>query len=289
MLTFSLSRLFTVSATSEIPRMQRGLPKKFLIPGVSKVLVVASGKGGVGKSTVAVNLAVALSQMGQRVGLLDADLFGPSIPRMMNLKSPLAGLAVTSEKQLIPLVNYGVKCMSMGFLVGESAPIVWRGLMVMKAIEQLLRQVSWAPLDLLVVDMPPGTGDTQLSISQLIPLYGALIVTTPQDVAVTDARKGVEMFHKVRVPIMGLVNNMSSFICSHCNESTEIHRMGPDNNLERLQTDLSIPILANIPIEPEISNGGDSGMPTVLSHPQSLSAKAFKQIAVLLSLRLFKK
>lgn len=189
-----------------IPRMQRGLPKKERLGGVSRIVAVASGKGGVGKSTVAVNLAVSLAKAGVRTGLLDADLYGPSVPRMMGLQDLTEGVRVVEEgggdrRLLEPPVNYGVRCMSMGFLVGAEAPIVWRGLMVMKATEQLLRQVAWGELDLLIIDMPPGTGDTQLSVTQLVPLDGVVIVTTPQDVAVADAVKGVEMFRKLDVPV----------------------------------------------------------------------------------------
>lgn len=183
-----------------LPRMQRGLPPRAPLLDVAHIIAVASGKGGVGKSTVATNLAVSLARRGIRVGLLDADLYGPSVPRMLGLQRPAEGIA-TEAGQLVPLMAWGVKCMSMGLMVGEEAPIVWRGLMVMKAIEQLLRQVRWGPLDLLVIDMPPGTGDTQLSVTQLVPLEGVLMVTTPQDVAVADTRKGVEMFRKVNVPV----------------------------------------------------------------------------------------
>lgn len=190
-----------VRTALSIPRMQRGLPKKERLGGVSRIVAVASGKGGVGKSTVAVNLAVSLAKAGVRTGLLDADLYGPSVPRMMGLQELAEGVRVVEGRLLEPPVNYGVRCMSMGFLVGAEAPIVWRGLMVMKATEQLLRQVAWGELDLLIIDMPPGTGDTQLSITQLVPLDGVVIVTTPQDVAVADAVKGVEMFRKLEIPV----------------------------------------------------------------------------------------
>ncbi|XP_075699961.1 iron-sulfur cluster transfer protein NUBPL isoform X2 [Rhinoderma darwinii] len=201
--------------------MSRGLPKQKPIPGVKHVVVVASGKGGVGKSTTAVNLAlgIAASHHVKAVGLLDADIYGPSIPRMMNLKG---NPEVSDGNLMIPLVNYGIQCMSMGFLVEETTPIVWRGLMVMSAIERLLRQVDWGELDYLVIDMPPGTGDVQLSISQNIPISGAVIVSTPQDIALLDARRGAEMFHKVNVPVLGIVQNMSVFRCPKCDHETHI-------------------------------------------------------------------
>ncbi|RMX46159.1 hypothetical protein pdam_00007832, partial [Pocillopora damicornis] len=191
-------------------QMARGLPKKRPVDGVKHVVVVASGKGGVGKSTTSVNLALGMlaSKQSLRVGLLDADIYGPSIPKMMNLRGQPE---LTKENMMKPLVNFGVPCMSMGFLVEEGAPIVWRGLMVMSAVEKLIRQVAWGELDVLVIDMPPGTGDTQLSISQLIPISGAVIVTTPQDIALLDACRGTEMFRKVDVPVIGLIQNMSHY------------------------------------------------------------------------------
>lgn len=252
------------SGAPELPRMQRGLPKKAPLPGVSHTIVVASGKGGVGKSTVAVNLAISLARTGIRTGLLDADLYGPSLPRMMRLSPPVR---LTSEGLLEPLTNYGVRCMSMGFLVEETAPVVWRGLLVMRGIEQLLRQVAWAPLDVLIVDMPPGTGDTHLSVAQLITLAGALIVTTPQDVAVADAHKGVQMFTKVGVPLLGIVNNMASYRCSHCGTVEPIYREGPGRALEQLVRTSQAPVLATIPIDPTLARASDEGLPLVVSAP----------------------
>nr|XP_014350270.1 PREDICTED: iron-sulfur protein NUBPL [Latimeria chalumnae] len=201
--------------------MARGLPKQKMIPGVKQVIVVASGKGGVGKSTTAVNLALGLAanDLTKAVGLLDADIYGPSIPRMMNLNG---NPELTDKNLMRPLVNFGISCMSIGFLVEETAPVVWRGLMVMSAIEKLLRQVDWGKLDYLVIDMPPGTGDVQLSISQNIPVSGAVIVSTPQDIALLDARRGAEMFRKVGVPVLGLVQNMSVFQCPKCKHETHI-------------------------------------------------------------------
>ncbi|XP_064458105.1 iron-sulfur cluster transfer protein NUBPL-like [Ornithodoros turicata] len=256
-------------------RAKRGLPKKFPVAGVKHVVLVASGKGGVGKSTTAVNLALALSQAEQRcsVGLLDADVYGPSIPRMMNLSGEPE---VTSQNLIKPLVNYGIKCMSMGFLVDERSAIVWRGLMVMSAIEKLLRQVVWGPLDYLVVDMPPGTGDTQLSISQNIPVSGAIIVTTPQAVALTDARKGAEMFAKVNVPVLGLVQNMSSLKCTNCGH--KMHVFGKDGAVE-LAKEMGLDILGDVPLDLEIRETSDSGQPIVASNINSVLADVYRSIA----------
>ncbi|XP_053553902.1 iron-sulfur protein NUBPL [Bombina bombina] len=255
--------------------MSRGLPKQKPIPGVKHVVVVASGKGGVGKSTTAVNLALGIAANDQvnSVGLLDADVYGPSIPKMMNL----TGNPEVSEKNLmIPLVNYGIRCMSMGFLVEETAPIVWRGLMVMSAIEKLLRQVAWGELDYLVIDMPPGTGDVQLSVSQNIPISGAVIVSTPQDIALLDARRGAEMFQKVNVPVLGLVQNMSVFRCPKCEHET--HIFGADG-AQRLAQSLGLDVLGDVPLHLNIRETSDTGRPVVVSDPGSNEAKAYLNIA----------
>ncbi|XP_072344483.1 iron-sulfur cluster transfer protein NUBPL isoform X2 [Scyliorhinus torazame] len=217
--------------------MARGLPKQKVIPGVKQVIVVASGKGGVGKSTTAVNLALGLAADNLVVGLLDADVYGPSIPRMMNLRG---NPELTDSNLMRPLVNFGIVCMSMGFLVEEAAPIVWRGLMVMSAIEKLVRQVDWGHLDYLVIDLPPGTGDVQLSISQNVPISGAVIVSTPQDIALLDAQRAAEMFRKVNVPVLGIVQNMSVFQCPKCKYET--HIFGADG-AKVLATQLGLDVL----------------------------------------------
>uniref|UniRef100_A0A8C7DTP0 Iron-sulfur cluster transfer protein NUBPL n=1 Tax=Naja naja TaxID=35670 RepID=A0A8C7DTP0_NAJNA len=255
--------------------MARGLPKQKPIEGVKQVLLVASGKGGVGKSTTAVNVALALAanEPTKAVGLLDADIYGPSIPKMMNLKG---NPEVTSKNLMRPLVNYGISCMSMGFLVEETAPIVWRGLMVMSAIEKLLRQVDWHQLDYLVIDMPPGTGDIQLSISQNIPVAGAVIVSTPQDIALLDAHKGAEMFRKVNVPVLGLIQNMSVFQCPKCKHET--HIFGADG-VKKLSKNIGIDVLGDIPLHVHIRETSDSGKPIVISQPQSNVAQAYLKIA----------
>uniref|UniRef100_A0A7M4E5A1 Iron-sulfur cluster transfer protein NUBPL n=1 Tax=Crocodylus porosus TaxID=8502 RepID=A0A7M4E5A1_CROPO len=245
--------------------MSRGLPKQKPIEGVKQVLVLASGKGGVGKSTTAVNIALALAanDSTKSVGLLDADVYGPSIPRMMNLKG---NPELTSQNLMRPLKNYGIECMSMGFLVEETAPVVWRGLMVMSAIEKLLRQVEWGQLDYLVIDMPPGTGDVQLSVSQNIPIAGAVIVSTPQDIALLDARKGAEMFQKVHVPVLGLIQNMSVFQCPKCKHET--HIFGADGVRDLAKT-LGLDVLGDIPLDVNIRKTCDTGQPVVVSQPQS--------------------
>ncbi|XP_068195124.1 iron-sulfur cluster transfer protein NUBPL [Antennarius striatus] len=255
--------------------MAKGLPKQKPIAGVKQVIVVASGKGGVGKSTTAVNLALALmaNNPSTSVGLLDADVYGPSIPKLMNVKG---NPELSDNNLMIPLTNYGVPCMSMGFLVEDVAPIVWRGLMVMSAIEKLLRQVDWGSLDYLVVDMPPGTGDVQLSISQNIPVAGAVIVSTPQDIALLDARRGAEMFRKVSVPVLGLVQNMSVFQCPNCHHQT--HIFGSDG-ARQLADALGVRLLGDVPLHLNIRETSDRGTPVVVSSPDSPEAEAYRKVA----------
>ncbi|KAJ4789785.1 Iron-sulfur cluster carrier protein [Rhynchospora pubera] len=243
-------------------------------PGVKDIIAVASGKGGVGKSTTAVNLAVALANAWKlNVGLLDADIYGPSIPTMMNLHQKPD---VSEDMKMIPIANYGVKCMSIGFLVEKDTPIVWRGPMVMSALEKLTRGVSWGNLDVLVVDMPPGTGDTQLSVSQRLKLSGAVIVSTPQDIALIDARRGANMFRKVEVPILGLVENMSCFKCPKCGEKSYIFGEG---GARRTANDMELKFLGEVPLELNVRTSSDEGEPVVVSYPQSTSAKAYVDIA----------
>ncbi len=252
--------------------MPGGAPSTDLIPGVKHVIAVSSGKGGVGKSTVSVNLAVALAQSGARVGLLDADIYGPNIPMMMGVsKQP-----DQREGKIVPAENYGVKLISMAFFVPEETAVVWRGPMVHTAITQFFRDVLWGELDYLVIDLPPGTGDAQLTISQLVPLRGAVTVTTPQEVALYDVRKGVMMFQKVNVPMLGLIENMSGFVCGHCGHSTDIFSTGGG---ERAAEKMGIPFLGRVPIDPAIRSGGDSGKPIVVADPASPQAKAFADIA----------
>ena len=246
-----------------------------LIPGVERVIAVASGKGGVGKSTVAVNLSLALARLGGRVGLLDADIYGPSVPMMMGLseKKPQVGEGGNS---LRPFDQYDVKVMSLGFILDVDTPVIWRGPMVMKAIEQLLGDVEWGDLEYLVVDLPPGTGDAQLTLTQKVPLSGAVIVTTPQDVALVDARKGLAMFQKVDVPVLGIIENMSSFVCPGCGTVTDIFKKGGG---ERTARELGCAYLGSIPLDPAIATGGDSGIPITVAEPDGAHSEAFRAIA----------
>jgi ATP-binding protein involved in chromosome partitioning len=240
---------------------------------VDRVVAVASGKGGVGKSTVAANLAVAFSRMGRRVGLLDADIYGPSIPLMFGLEGARPSL---DNHRAVPLDKYGVRIMSLGFFLERDAAVIWRGPMVAKATEQLLRDVAWGDLDILFVDLPPGTGDAQLTLSQKIRMQGVVIVTTPNDLALRDAAKGVAMFQKVGVPILGIVENMSYFICPRCGERSEIFAcQGGRRECERL----GIPFLGEIPLHPVIRATSDEGHPVVAAVPESDQAAAFVQLA----------
>ncbi len=243
-----------------------------LSKGLKNIIAVSSGKGGVGKSTVATNLAVALAETGAKVGLLDCDLYGPDIPRMLGIeRKPDVHVG-----KIKPIERHGVKSMSIGYLIDPDQPVIWRGPMLHKAIEQFIGDVTWDDLDYLLVDMPPGTGDVQLSLSQLVPLAGAVIVTTPQQVAVDDVRKAIAMFRQVHVEILGVVENMAGFVCAHCHETTDIFGAG---GAETLAKKFSIPILGRIPLDPTIRVGGDSGEPIVKSHPNSPTAQSFRQVA----------
>jgi ATP-binding protein involved in chromosome partitioning len=242
-------------------------------PGIKYFIAVASGKGGVGKSTVAVNLALAISKKRKNVGLLDADVWGPSIPIMMGLNErPVA----TPEKKIIPLEKYGLRLMSIGFLIDEDDTVIWRGPMVHGAVKQFVEDVDWRGTDYLVVDLPPGTGDAQLSLIQTVPLSGGVIVTTPQDVALIDVRRGVQMFRKLNVSVLGVVENMSYLVCPHCGGEIDIFSRGGGR---RISEKFNVPFLGEIPIDPEIRKGGDEGNPIVISHPESPAAKAFMDVA----------
>jgi len=243
------------------------------VPGVANIIAVASGKGGVGKSTVAINLALALKEKGLRVGVLDADIYGPSMPRLLGLKGQPQQIA---GNQLDPMQAYGLKVMSMGFLVDEETPMIWRGPMVMSALSQMLKDVAWGELDVLVVDMPPGTGDAQLTMAQQVPLAGAVIVSTPQDLALIDARKGLNMFRRVNVPVLGLVENMSTFICPHCGERSDIFGHG---GAKAEAARLGVPFLGEVPLTLVIRETSDAGRPVVATDPSSPAAKAFREVA----------
>jgi len=250
----------------------RNQGKEDLIPNVKHVIAISSGKGGVGKTTVAVNLAVALRLSGATVGLLDADVYGPNIPMMMGVPKP----PEQQDGKIKPAESHGVKLISMGFFVPEETAVVWRGPMIHTAIQQFLRDVLWGELEYLLIDLPPGTGDAQLTLTQLVPICGAVTVTTPQEVALHDVRKGMMMFQKVNVPLLGIIENMSFFVCGHCGERTEIFSHGGG---ERAAEKLGVPFLGRIPIDPAIRAGGDSGMPIVVANPASPQAAAFREIA----------
>jgi ATP-binding protein involved in chromosome partitioning len=243
------------------------------IPGVAAIIAVASGKGGVGKSTVAVNLALALHDLGLKVGVLDADIYGPSLPKLLAIRERPE---VISGTRLRPIVRHGMPVMSIGFLVEEETPMIWRGPMVMSALTQMLREVEWGTLDVMVVDMPPGTGDAQLTMAQQVPLKGAVIVSTPQDLALIDARRGIAMFRRVNVPVLGIVENMSTFICPHCGTRSDIFgHGGARHEAERL----GVPFLGEVPLALEIREKSDAGSPVVASAPDGAHAQAFRTIA----------
>jgi ATP-binding protein involved in chromosome partitioning len=242
------------------------------IPGIRSIIAVASGKGGVGKSTTAVNLALGLAVRGLKVGLLDADIYGPSVPRMLGI----SGKPKSADgKTMDPMTAWGIPAMSMGFLVPEDTPTIWRGPMVMSALEQMLRQVNWGKLDVLVVDMPPGTGDAQLTMAQRVPLTGAVIVSTPQDIALLDARKGLNMFRRVDVPVFGIVENMSYFCCPNCGHRTDIFAHG---GAARTAHELGCDFLGEIPLHLDIRETSDDGRPIVVSRPESEHARAYLAI-----------
>ena len=245
------------------------------VPGVKHIVAVASGKGGVGKSTTAVNLALGLQANGLKVGILDADIYGPSVPRLLGITGRPEAVSPGS-RTLKPLEGFGLKAMSMGFLVEEDTPMIWRGPMVMSALQQMLREVAWGDLDVLIVDMPPGTGDAQLTLAQQTPLSGAVIVSTPQDLALIDARKGLNMFRKVNVPVLGIVENMSYFTCTKCGERHEIFgHGGARDEAEKL----GLPFLGEVPLDKDLRIRSDSGQPIVVSAPDSHHARLYRHIA----------
>jgi ATP-binding protein involved in chromosome partitioning len=265
-----------LTAHREAPSAPKAAPAhtaKALVPGVRAIVAVASGKGGVGKSTTSVNLALGMKANGLRVGLLDADIYGPSMPRMM----AITGKPNSADgKMLQPMENYGVKVMSMGFLVAEDTPMIWRGPMVQSALQQMLRDVAWGELDVLVVDLPPGTGDAQLTMAQQVPLAGAVIVSTPQDIALLDARKGLNMFRRVDVPVLGIIENMSYFCCPNCGHRTDIFSHG---GARREADSLGMEFLGEVPLDIASRETSDEGQPIVMSQPDSEHAKVYRQIA----------
>ena len=261
------------------PQSQRAAvpaPTPIAYPHLGNIVAISSGKGGVGKSTVAANLAIALTKLGARVGLMDADIYGPNIPRMMGVN---AAPPVENEK-IIPLQAHGVKIMSLGFMIERDQPAIWRGPIIMKIITQFLRDVQWGELDYFLVDMPPGTGDAQLSLVQATMVHGAIIVTTPQEVASGDALRGAKMFERVAVPVLGVVENMSYFICPHCENK---HRIFGEGGGRSLADELHVPLLAEVPFFPAVLSGGDRGEPIVIGDPTTLAAQALSELAGKLS------
>jgi ATP-binding protein involved in chromosome partitioning len=242
------------------------------LPGVKNVIAVGAGKGGVGKTTLAVNLAIALAKCGSKVGMIDGDIYGPNVPIMLGVKTQL----MTDGQKIIPAEKYGLQVISMGFLTSDDAPIIWRGPMLHGALQQFFREVRWVDLDYLVIDMPPGTGDVALSLSQTVPVAGAIVVTTPQQVSLADSRRAVAMYKKLNIPPLGLIENMSYFVCPECSHESDIFGRGGG---EQLATELNVPFLGRIPIYQPIREGGDSGVPLMISEPESPAAQAFMAAA----------
>jgi len=266
-----------VEVTAETPQ-QKSLPDRQGIEGVKNIIAVSSGKGGVGKSTVAVNLAVALAQVGAQVGLIDADIYGPNAPMMLGLETANVVVQQGAQGEILePAFNHGVKMVSMGFLIDRDQPVIWRGPMLNGVIRQFLYQVNWGDLDYLVIDLPPGTGDAQLTLAQAVPMAGAVIVTTPQNVALSDARRGLRMFQQLKVPVIGIVENMSYFIPPDMPEKQyDIFGSGGG---EKAAQELGVPLIGCVPLEMTVREGGDQGIPIVVKHPESASAKALVAIA----------
>jgi ATP-binding protein involved in chromosome partitioning len=243
------------------------------IPGIRNIIAVGAGKGGVGKSTTAVNLALALRATGARVGLMDTDVYGPNVPQMLGIHEQPQ---VSEDKKMIPPEGHGLKAISMGMLIPPDQPVIWRGPMLHGAVQQFMRDVAWGELDYLVVDLPPGTGDVALSMAQSVPMAGAVLVTTPQDVSVSDVRKAVGMFRQLNIPVLGVMENMSGFVCGHCGQRTEIFGEGGG---ERLAKDMGIPFLGAVPIDARVRSGGDEGKPILVAYPESPAAAALRAVA----------
>ncbi|ABF63128.1 Mrp/NBP35 family protein [Ruegeria sp. TM1040] len=275
-----VSALMTAHSTKAPPDLKPNKPAEpqgpQKIPGIAKIIAVASGKGGVGKSTVSANLACALAQAGRRVGLLDADVYGPSQPRMLGVSGRPAS---PDGKTILPLRNHGVTMMSIGLMTNDDQAVVWRGPMLMGALQQMMMQVQWGALDVLIVDLPPGTGDVQMTLAQKAQVDGAIVVSTPQDVALIDARKGIDMFHKLNVPILGLIENMSTHICSNCGHEEHIFGHG---GVAAEAEKLNVPLLAEVPLHLDVRLAADGGAPIVVSKPDSAQARAFQDIAAAL-------
>ncbi len=265
-----------IKQDSAVPKSKSSGPKKPVpIEGIKNIIAVGSGKGGVGKSTVSVNLAVALAQTGAKVGLIDADIYGPDIPLLLGITNEQKR-AIAEKEELAPVEAYGLKAISIGLILPDDTPVIWRGPLISQMIEQFLTQMKWGEIDYMIVDLPPGTGDIQLTLVQKAPISGAVIVSTPQDVSLLDATKALNMFLKVEVPILGMVENMSYFICPHCGKQTNIFGTG---GVEDTAKRLGIDFIGRIPLEPRVREGGDTGKPIVAADPSSQSAKEFRNIA----------
>jgi ATP-binding protein involved in chromosome partitioning len=268
-----------ITMTAQVRATATAEGNKAPVPGVKNIIAVGAGKGGVGKTTVAVNLAIALSKAGGRVAMIDGDVYGPNVPIMLGLQTQLT----TDGQKIVPAEQYGIQLVSMGFLTGDDAPVIWRGPMLHGVIQQFFREVRWDRIDYLIVDMPPGTGDVALSLSQTVPVSGAVVVTTPQTVSIADTRRAVRMYQKLNVPMLGLVENMSHFVCPGCGEESDIFGKGGG---EALAEELTVPFLGRIPIYEPIRVGGDTGVPITIGEPQSAPAKAFRFAAERLAAQL---
>jgi ATP-binding protein involved in chromosome partitioning len=275
-----------IEMTAQVRSTATAAGGKAQVPGVKNIIAVGAGKGGVGKTTVAVNLAIALSQSGGRVAVIDGDIYGPNVPIMLGLQTQLT----TDGQKIVPAEQYGIQLVSMGFLTGDDAPVIWRGPMLHGVIQKFFHEVRWDRIDYLIVDMPPGTGDVALSLSQTVPVSGAVVVTTPQTVSLADTRRAVRMYQKLNVPMLGLVENMSHFVCPGCGVETDIFGKGGGETLAR---ELSVPFLGRIPIYEPIRIGGDTGVPIAIGEPQSHAARAFRsaaeQLAAQLSIASYKR
>lgn len=272
-----------IKQDSAVPKAKSAGPQKPVpIEGIKNIIAVGSGKGGVGKSTVSANLAVALAQTGAKVGLIDADIYGPDVPMLLGITSEQKR-AIAEREELAPVEAHGIKAISIGLILPDETPVIWRGPLISQMIEQFLTQMKWGEIDYMIVDLPPGTGDIQLTLVQKAPINGAVIVSTPQDVSLLDATKALNMFLKVEVPILGMVENMSYFICPHCGKQTNIFGTG---GVEETAKKLSVDFIGRIPLEPRVREGGDSGNPIVAADPTSQTAKEFRNIAAKVAAKL---
>lgn len=264
----------TATMTAQV-RTRGGMTSQS-IPGIRNIVAVGAGKGGVGKSTSTVNLALALAKQGARVGIIDADVYGPNLPQMLGIKEGPGQIEVTDQQKMIPIEAHGVKAMSIGMLVPRDQAVIWRGPMLHSAVQQFMRDVVWGELDYLLVDLPPGTGDISISLAQSVPVAGAVVVTTPQGVSVSDVRKAVMMFRQLKIPVLGVIENMSYFACPHCDERTEIFG---DGGGKAIADEMQIPLLGEVPIDTRVRSGGDTGIPVVVAAPESAAAQAFTKIS----------